>query len=108
MNDSTSQNRIVDVAQSMLTGSKHYLEGCVELVRLRDEIGAYENDPAFIGFIAVLCHLAELPFDTSQADWSRAVAAKHQHELENSVAWAKEITEGCCEALIARYKTNTP
>ena len=97
------QARIGEVAWGMLDGSVHYLEGSIELASLRHEIGAYENDPDFIVFVAILSEIDNLPLGRSRTDWSAQALAPHGREFKKSIEWAKEISLPQCRSLAERF-----
>ena len=97
------QARIGEIATGMLDGSVHYLEGSIELASLRHEIGAYENDPDFIVFVAILSEIDSLPLGRSRTDWSAEALAPHEQEFKSSIEWAKEISLPQCKSLAERF-----
>ena len=99
------QARIGEVALGMLDGSVHYLEGSIELASLRHEIGAYENDPDFIVFVAILLEIDSLPMEAPRQKWSAEALARHEPEIKKSIEWAKEISLPQCQSLVERFST---
>ena len=97
--------RIGDIATGMLDGSIHYLQGALELAELRNEIGAYENDPDFIAFVGVSAKMNNSSIDTSGKNWIKNVSIEEQLEIQKSVEWAKEFSLSECQTLAQRYKT---
>ncbi len=87
----------------MVDGSMNYLEGALELVSLRHEIGAYENDPDFVAFIAVAYEIDNLPIRNSRKQWSRNTLERHKLEIQQSIEWAKEFSLENCKSLAKRY-----
>lgn len=97
------QERIGEVASGMLDGSVHYLEGSIELASLRHEIGAYENDPDFIVFVAILSEIDSLPQGRSRNDWSAEALAQHERKIKKSIEWAKKVSLSQCRSLAERF-----
>ncbi|MFL0804959.1 MAG: DUF2489 domain-containing protein [Agarilytica sp.] len=98
-----TKNRIAHIAQSMVDGSMNYLLGAIELSSLREEIGAYENDPDFVVFNAVLCEIHNLPFDTAEKGWLNKALLNDEPQINESIEWAKEISMEQCQSLAKRY-----
>jgi len=97
------QARIGEVAQGMLDGSVHYLEGAIELASLRHDIGAYENDPDFFAFVAILSEVDSLPIGGPPHCWTKEDKLRYETEIQHSVAWAKEFSLMQCESLAERF-----
>ena len=91
------------VARAMLNDSIPYLEGAIALESLRHDIGAYENDPDFMPFVAIMSDIDQLPCDTEAEHWFSAAMQTCRSEVEESVKWAKEISLVQCESLAQRY-----
>lgn len=98
-----SIDRLVLLTQSMLDGSTNYLEGCMELVQLREALGAYENDPMFFAFAAVQQEIASIPVDSDIPGWSELALMECKEEYEASEAWVREHTQEQCRALLMRF-----
>jgi hypothetical protein len=98
-----SGRRVGQVARSMLNGSMHYLIGALELEQLRHEVGAYENDPDFIVFIAIKMDVSSLPnSEYLLANYSN-LNGIDASDLEASLIWAKSISSQQCKILAERY-----
>ena len=97
------QAKIGEVAQGMLDGSLHYLKGAVELAALRHDIGAYENDPDFFAFVAILSEVDSLPIDGSPHSWTKEDMLRYKAEIQDSVEWAKEFSLAQCQSLAERF-----
>ncbi len=87
----------------MIDGSINYLLGSIEICLHREEIGAYENDPDFVVFNAVLYEIHSLPFETTGRDWLAKAETEHAALINTSIEWAKEISLAQCESLAKRY-----
>ncbi len=99
------RSKIGQIARGMLDGSVHYLEGSIELASLRHEVGAFENDPDFMPFVAVLSRIDRLEIDTSRQQWSKGVTPGDELEIQKAVEWAKEFSLSQCESLAKRFGT---
>ena len=99
----TKRMKIGAVARGMLDGSVHYLEGAIELASLRHDVGAYENDPDFIAFVAVLSRVDGLPIGESRQQWSKESLVHFEPEIQKAIEWAKEFSLSQCKALAERY-----
>jgi hypothetical protein len=99
------RSRIGQIARGMLDGSVQYLEGSIELASLRHDVGAYENDPDFMPFVAVLSRIDSLEIDTSRQQWSKGVTPGDELEIQKAVEWAKEFSLSQCKSLAKRFGT---
>ena len=97
------KQQIATTCQAMLDGSLCYLAGTVNLIELREQIGAYENDPDFIAFVALMPGIHELPIHGHPKTWSKGIRKQHQAQINETVQWAKELTQTHCHNLIKRY-----
>jgi hypothetical protein len=104
LKSSSTSDRVGQVARAMLDGSMNYLVGAIELEKLRHELGAYENDPDFIVFVAVKMDVQSLP------DYEQLITSLQKYPEKNtdenireSVVWAKSISLEQCKSLAARY-----
>ncbi len=106
MNDQgqiAAKKRIGEITSNMLDGSMNYLEGALELLSLREEVGVYENDPDFVAFVAVSSEIDSLPIEGHPKHWSKDVVARHELEIQESITWAKEVSLENCKSLAKRY-----
>lgn len=97
------QQNIADIADDMLNGVIPYLQGAIQLEALRHRVGAYENDPDFMPFVAILSEIHSLPFDALNLPWSEQDVKTHSEEIAASTEWAKEISLVQCQSLLRRY-----
>jgi response regulator of citrate/malate metabolism len=95
--------RAGQVARAMLDGSMHYLIGALELEQLRHEIGAYENDPDFIAFVAVKMEVESIPDNENLLESLNDKNSPAHKVFAESVAWAKSISLAQCVILAERY-----
>lgn len=98
------QTRIDEVASGMLDGSVNYLKGAIELASIREEIGAYENAPDFIVFVAILSEIDCLPLGTPRDEWSAEEFDRHEQEIKKFIEWAKAISLSQCKSLAERFR----
>ena len=101
-----SGQRVGQVARAMLDGTLHYLEGAIELEQLRHDVGAYENDPDFIVFVAVKMEVEDLTKNESLDTMTKSQSESVLKELNASVEWAKAISLEQCRTLANRYPMN--
>ncbi len=85
----------------MIDGDIEYLSGVVTLSELRHEVGAYENDPDFLPFLAILAELDRLGIGRKPETWSPVVF--ESADFKHSTLWAKEISLEQCRSLARRY-----
>ena len=100
------KRRIGQIASGMIDGNINYLAGALELLSLRDEVGAYANDPDFLAFVAVAAEINNLPGELSRIPWSKSALKKHETEIQQSIAWAKEFSLENCKSLAKRFGYN--
>lgn len=100
-----AQLNIRKTAQGMLDGSIHYLDGAIALIDLRHEVEAYENDPDFLPFIAIMSEINSLSVNPPFSDLPKVLTEKYRLEIETSLEWAKSISISQCQALVGRYTT---
>lgn len=98
-----AKKRIGEVASKMIDGSMNYLEGSLKLLSLREEVGAYENDPDFVAFVAVASEIHRLPIRQSHECWSVEDLECDEAEINESIEWAKEFSLDNCKSLVKRY-----
>lgn len=107
MTAKTPQYQIYQTASAMLDGSMNYLAGAIEIEHLRHDIGAYENDPAFMPFIAILAEVDELGIGRDPSKWRKAVANATAPAIAEAIVWAKDLSLLECQSLVKRYKSAT-
>lgn len=110
-NDTTSESNLAErrlgaLTRKMLEGKVHYLEGAQEVIKLRNQIGAYANDPDFMPFVAILAEIKTLPCETHVTGWSKAASKEETLEIEKSLIWAKSFSLAQCQSLVERYPYN--
>lgn len=108
MNDTqyrnTTQKQVAETAKAMIDGRMHYLEGAIKLEALRHKVGAYENDPSFSVWTAILSEIDQLQIGRDPKKWTKALLKKKEIEIGKSIQWAKEISLVHCEELVRRYQ----
>lgn len=103
-NMNNAEKKIGQLTAAMLAGTVHYLEGAQEIIKLRDTLGVYVNDPDFMPFVAILKEIRTLECDTSQANWPETASKNQLIEIERSLVWAKEFSILQCQSLSERYR----
>jgi len=99
------RKRAVEIASGMLDGSVNYLEGVIELSSLRLEVGLPEDDKDFLAFTGVSSEIDHLPIGSVRRYWSQDALDRHEQEIQESIAWAKEVSLSECESILARFST---
>jgi hypothetical protein len=97
------RDRVGVVAQGMLDGSMHYLEGSIELSSLMNEVDVPEDDEDFRAFVGVSSEIDHLPIGASRQHWSEEALARHESEIQESIEWAKEFSLSQCKSLAERF-----
>lgn len=103
MSKQPATEQIAETAQQMLEGSLHYLVGAYRIAMLREEVGAYANDPDFMPFVAILSEIDSLDLSLAPTQWSPTFIAAHREQLDESVEWAKAISLHQCQSLAVRF-----
>lgn len=96
-------NLIADIARGMLSEEIHYLDGSLQLVSLRQAIGAYENDPDFLPFIGICYEIESLPIPGGFQQADQFLRDQYKVEIAASVEWAKSHSEVQCRSLMERF-----
>ena len=76
----TRRKRVAEVSQGMIDGSIHYLEGSIELSRLRFEVNVPEDDKDFLAL------------------------DRHEPEIQRYIEWAKNFSLSECKSLLERFR----
>ncbi len=97
------RKRVSELAQGMLDGSIHYLEGAIELSSLRFEVEVAEGDQDFIAFVAISSEIDHLPIGAPRQHWSTEALERHEPEIQESITWAKEFSLNQCKSLAERF-----
>ncbi|MCH9690664.1 MAG: DUF2489 domain-containing protein [Gammaproteobacteria bacterium] len=99
------RKRAAEVANGMLDGSIHYLEGAIELFSLRFEVGLPEDDKDFLAFTGIASEIDHLPIGTPRQYWSQEALDRHEPEIQQSIKWAKEVSLSECKSIVTRFNT---
>ncbi len=97
------RKRASEVANGMLDGSVHYLEGAIELSSLRFEVGLPEDDKDFLAFTLVASEIDYLPIGAPRQYWAQEALERHEPEMQKSIKWAKEVSLFECKSIVARF-----
>lgn len=97
------RKRAVKIASGMLDGSIHYLEGAIELSKLRFEVGLPEEDEDFIVFTGIASEIDHLLIGSTRQYWSKYALYRYEPEIRESIKWAKEISLSECRSIIERF-----
>ncbi|EAR61988.1 hypothetical protein [Neptuniibacter caesariensis] len=95
--------QVAAVAEQMLSGQIHYLDGALQLSRLRHAVGAYENDPDFFPFIGINHEIDNLPIPGGFEYADQTLRNQYESEINASVEWAKAHSLHQCQALAERF-----
>ena len=98
-----NRGRVGQLAQGMIDGSIHYLEGSIELSSLLYEVDVPENDEDFSAFIGIASEIDHLPIGPPRQYWSKKALARHEPEIQKSIEWAKEFSLSQCKSLAERF-----
>ena len=99
-----NRKKCVEIAEGMIDGSVHYLEGSIKLSSLSVEICIPEFDEDFIPFIGIASEIDHLPIGPSRKYWAKSALEKHEPEIKKLVKWAKETSINECNSIVTRFK----
>ncbi|MDX6851590.1 DUF2489 domain-containing protein [Gilvimarinus sp. SDUM040013] len=93
-----------EIASGMLDGSIHYLEGAIKLASLRFETEVGEDDGDFLAFSGVSSETDHLPLGSAREFWSAEALERHEHEIQKTIKWAKEVSLFECKSIAERFR----
>jgi len=99
-----NRKKCAEIAEGMIDGTVHYLEGSITLSSLRFEIGLSEFDDDFIPFIGIASEIDHLPIGSSRKHWAESALEKHETEIQECIKWAKETSIKECKSIVSRFK----
>ena len=86
------RKRAALVANGMLDGSIHYLEGAIELSSLSFDVCLHEDNQGFDVFQGISSETDHLPIGPARQYWSQEALDRHEPEIQKAIDWAKEIS----------------
>lgn len=107
LNEREAQAReaLVDLATAMLNGRVSFIEGAVQVLRLKPAVGVtVDRDPDFDAFVAIESETDHLPLKAQQHLWNAQALAALQPEFESREKWAAELAAAACRRLIERFR----
>jgi len=93
------------IAEGMLDGSIHYLEGAIQLSSLRFELEIPDDDKDFLVFASVSSETDHLPLGAAREYWSKEALDRHEPEIQQTIKWAKEVSLPECKSIVERFGT---
>lgn len=97
------RKQVVDIAESMLSGKRSFLEGARLLSSLRHEAAVYDDDADFMVFVAIDSETDSLPIGAVRQYWSSEALEKLDTEIIEAELSAKRLGGDACESLILRF-----
>ena len=98
------RDKIGIVAQEMLEGTKHYLEGVIEITGLYFQAELDSDDKDFNIFNGIASECDHLPLGKFRENWSEEALQRHDLEIQETIEWAKNCSKVECQSLAARFK----
>ena len=95
--------RLVALATEMLAGSHSYIEGAVEINRIRSKLQIPPDDDDFATFVLIDSETDALPLAEKRSLWSASALEKLEPEIERSEKWARKAGATACQRLIDRF-----
>lgn len=110
LNEREEQARrsLVVLSAAMLSGDVIFVEGAVEILRLKQAIGGIaERDPDFDAFVLIGSETDHLPLKAQEHLWNANALAKLSPEFEKMEKWAATFAPEAYRNLIARFGAKT-
>jgi hypothetical protein len=101
--DVNDQKAIVDICQSLLNDDINFIEGCRQLVSLRNRLNL-EDDPDFFPFVGVTSETDDYPELSIRDNFSTDYLKRVDEEISDYIALAGPSIADACRVLISKYK----
>jgi Protein of unknown function (DUF2489) len=98
-----ARQELVTLCRAMLVGQLSFFEGALRICSLRFKVGASENDPDIMAFVAIDSETHHLPPKYVQHLWSSEALLRLQPEFEKTEVWANSFASKACENLLKRF-----
>ena len=95
--------KVAQLARGMLDGSVNYLEGANRLSVLQHDAGVADDDQDFTVFALISSETDALPIGNVKKHWAEEALKRNAQKRNESIKWAKEMSEKHCEALVRRF-----
>jgi hypothetical protein len=99
------RKQLVELVDKMLCGELSFLDGAVEVSRLKHEVGGVSDDDAdFDVFVLIASETDRLPLKKFQHLWAAEALEKIHPDLERAEKWASGICQDECRNLLSRFR----
>ena len=102
MSGKSYEDRIVDLAQRMLSGDVGLVEGSRQLVYVFGQLDERDED-LLAPIIAVESETEDFPLGEARNHWSEEALKRKDAEVADYLREVKVKILGACEALVQRY-----
>ncbi len=90
--------------RSMLSGELPFVEGAVQVLRLKSQVGGIgDHDKDFNAFVVIESETDHLPLEAQRHLWAPDALACLEPELEKTQKWAESFAPEACAKLVARF-----
>lgn len=101
--DVKDQKKIVETCQSLVNDDINFIEGCRQLVTLRNQLNL-ENDPDFLPFVGVASETDDYPEPSIRENFSSDYLKRIDEEVSDYIALTHPSIADACSVLISKYK----
>jgi hypothetical protein len=96
--------RVVELAQSMLSGEMPFLVGSAHIYSLLSNCRISDHDTDKLVFAAIVSETDALPFGPESAHWSSEALQRLAPTLAEAEKWARQIGSDACANLARRFR----
>lgn len=102
--EAEARKSLVAALRSMLSGELPFIEGAVQVLRLKGQVGGVaDHDEDFNAFVVIESETDHLPLQAQRHLWSPEAIARLEAELKHTQRWAESFAPDACLRLIARF-----
>ncbi|RDX39104.1 hypothetical protein DZA51_00250 [Vibrio campbellii] len=98
-----NQKEIVDICLLLLNEDIDFIDGCRQLVSLRNQLGL-ECDPDFLPFVGVTSETLDYPELGIRDNFSADYLKRIDEEMSDYISLARPFITEACRTLISKYK----
>jgi catalase (peroxidase I) len=100
--DVKDQKKIIDICQSLVSGDIHIVDGCRELVSLRNQLNL-QDDPNFLPFVGVVSETDDYPEPSVQEKFSSDYLKLINKDMSDYIALVRPSVIDASNILISKY-----
>jgi hypothetical protein len=101
--DDNARNRVVEIAQHILSGRVGVIQGARALRDIRSTVTQDALDPDFLPFIVIDSETDTLPVGDVRKFWDAEALKRKDVEIEDAEQMYRETALDGCRKLLARY-----